>query len=186
MLCISRIPRPPSRRGLHAVFQSTRATPRASPCQAPRQKNWHILEVSLFRMVLGSRRMDRKKVGMAERIALISTKWPPLDNMRAFHPSSCCSTFSTTGCIETRSVDSGMPKYLMGRDSLGMARIAEYHTASSSGISKVTSVDLSRLRQKFEKFEKMSSIADTFSAAFEVPWSRNIVSSAYWRSRIPC
>ena len=74
----------------------------------------------------------------------------------------------------------------MERDSRGVARIAEHHAASSSSIPKVTSMDLSQLRQRSEKSEKMSSIVDTFSAAFEVPLSRNIVSSAYWRSGSPC
>ena len=36
------------------------------------------------------------------------------------------------------------------------------------------------------KFEKMYSIADMFSAASEVPLSRKIVLSMYWRSKIPC
>ena len=74
----------------------------------------------------------------------------------------------------------------MGRDSHGVARIDEHHAASSSGIPKVTSVDFSRLRQRPKKCEKMSNIADTFSVAFEVPSSRNIVSSVYYRSGIPC
>ena len=139
MCCISRIPMPPSRRGMHVVFQSTRATPRASPCRAPRQENWHILEVSLFRMVRGARRMKMKKVGMAERIALIRTKRPPRDSMRAFHPSLLITDCQS--CIKIRPADSYMSRYLMGRDSRGVARIAERRAASSYGIPKVTSVD---------------------------------------------
>ena len=81
MRCISRILRPLSPRGLHAVLRSTRVTPQVSPCRAPHLKNWHILKVSLFQMVLEARRMDRKKVGMAERTALIRTKQSPHDSM---------------------------------------------------------------------------------------------------------
>ena len=73
----------------------------------------------------------------------------------------------------------------MRRDSRGVARIVEHCAASSSGIPKVTSVDLSQLRQRPEKFEQISSIANTFSAASEILLSRNIMSLAYWRSGIP-
>ena len=72
----------------------------------------------------------------------------------------------------------------MGRDLRDVARIVKHSVASSSSIPKVTSVDLSQLRQRPEKFEQMSSIADTFSAASEVPSSRNIVLLAYWRNGI--
>ena len=126
--------------------------------------------------------MDKKKVGMVEKIGLIRAKWPPLDSMQAFHPSSRQSTFSITGyqsCIEARPADNSMPTYLMGRDSRGVASIAELRIASSFDIPKVTSVDLSRLRQRPKKIEKMSSIANTSFAAFKVPSSRNIVSLAY-------
>ena len=70
-----------------------------------------------------------------------------------FHPSSCRFTFSIIDCqsyIKTRAADSGIPRYLMGRDSRGVARIAGHRTVSSSGIPKVTSVDLSRSRQRPE------------------------------------
>ena len=136
-------------------------------------------------MVLGACRMEMKKVGMAERTTLIRTKRPSHDSMRAFHPSSRRSTFSITNCqscIETHPVDSSMPRYLLGRDLRGVARIVEHRTGSSSGISTVTSMDSSRLRQRPKKFEKMFSIVDTFFVACVVPSSRNIVSSAYWRS----
>ena len=134
-------------------------------------------------------RMDRKRVGMAERTALIRTKLPPRDSIQALHPSSRCSTFSITSyqsCFQTRPTDRGMPRYLMGRYSHSVARIAEHRAVSSSSIPKVTSVDLSQLRQRPKKSEKISSIANTFFAASEVPLSKNIVSSAYWRSGIPC
>ena len=46
-------------------------------------------------------------------------------------------------------------------------------------------MNLSWLRQRPEKSEKMSSIADMFSAASVTISSRNIVSAAYLRKRDP-
>ena len=73
----------------------------------------------------------------------------------------------------------------MGRDSRRVAKIAECRASSSSGISKVTSMDLLWLRQRAEKSKKISSIADMFSVVSVAPSSRKIVLLAYYRSRIP-
>ena len=129
-----------------------------------------------------------RKVGMAVTTALIKAKQPPRNRMQVFHLSSRRSTFSITSCqsyFETRPADSGIPRYLIGRDLHIDAKIVEQRVASSSSILKVTSMDLSQLRQRPEKSE-MSSISDVFSAASVAPSSKNILSSAYWRSGIPC
>ena len=128
-------------------------------------------------------------MGMTKRTALIRTKQSSCNSKRAFHPASRHSTFSITGCqsyIETCLATCGIPRYLMRRDSHGVARIVEHHATSSSGIPKATSVDLSQLRLRPKKSEKLFNIVDTFSATFVVPSSRNIMLSAYWMSRIPC